>query len=282
MGGERGPRHKAPCLLPLGSPLEPRLHIYRCGQGEAGHLDTSVLTGSCRRDVTAKHRALLDSPGLPPPARDPPTLTWPLSSGPQSHLGRSHDPGNKATAQAHWPPPGRGHSTCKGTEAWRRANRSPRSLSAWWGRGRRCSTAPPVSSLHSHVIHTWPGQGPPARSPCPASACALPHLSSGLHLSPTSSRPGPFHLWGWGGERRAPEGVTGCHRVWQQPQDRGYLSSEAVALRSSPFHPLQVPHPRCPHWLSKQSSVEDRGGCDGCRVMGDFGKVEGDAELGQA
>lgn len=135
----------------------------------------------------------------------------------------------------------------------------------------------------STAVSSTPGQASgllPARSPCPASACALPHLSSGLHLSPASSRPGPFHLWV--GERRAPEDVTGCQRVWQQPQDRGYLSSEPVALRSSPFHPLQLPHPRCPHWLSKQSSVEDGGGCERCRVLGDFGKVEGDAELGQA
>lgn len=159
-------------------------------------------------------------------------------------------------------------------ESWRESQEPLSLVGSGWAL-LRCTP-----SLHSRVIHTWPGQWPPAHSPCPASACALPHLSSGLHLSPASSRPGPFHLWV--GERRAPEGFTGCQRVWQQPQDRGYLSSEPVALRSSPFRPLQVPHPRCPHWPSKQSSVEDGGGCEGCRVLGDFGKVEGDAELGQA
>lgn len=139
---------------------------------------------------------------------------WPLSSGPQSHLGRSHAPGNKATAQAHWPPQGRGHSTCKGTEAWRRAGGIPRSLSAWWGRGGRCSAAPPVSSLHSRVIHTWPGQWPPARllpMPCLCLCPPTSKLRSALESRLLQAR--PISSMGGGeessrGRHRVPEGVA--------------------------------------------------------------------------
>ena len=100
--------------------------------------------------------------------------------------------------------------------------KSPGSLSIWQGQLGRCSATSLVSTSHRHAIHTWPGQWPCAHSPCPASACAassLQHPGSGLHLSPSSPRAKPVSSSMMGeGERRAPESITGYHRVWQWPQ----------------------------------------------------------------
>lgn len=157
-----------------------------------------------------------------------PASPWPGSSRthlapelwPQSHLGRSHIPGNRSTAGSLISPGKRAQTTH--AKVQRPGQKSPGSLSIWQGQGGRCSATSLVSTSHRHAIHTWPGQWPCAHSPCPASACAassLLHPGSGLHLSPSSPRAKPISSSMMGeGQRRAPESITGFHRVWQWPQ----------------------------------------------------------------
>lgn len=172
----------------------------------------------------AKYWVLWETSDLPPAGQDPPALTWPLSSGPQSHLGRSHIPGNRSTAGSLISPGERVQTTHAKVQrpGEEPGQKSPGSLSIWQGRGGHCSATSPVFTSHRHAIHTWPGQWPCAQSPCPASACpasSLPHPGSGLHLSPSSRGAKPVSSSMMGeGERRAPESITGYHRVWQWPQ----------------------------------------------------------------
>ena len=60
------------------------------------------------------------------------------------------------------------------------------------------------------------------------------------------------------------------------------LSSDSMALRVPLFAPCGCPNLNALTGHPRQSSVEDGDGRQGYRVMGGFGKMEGDSRLGQA